>query len=70
MRSIRKVFKRIRAENPYWSSLLCFAEAIRGRNFSRRTILRNFNALVDKEDYAKKEKKEIVEFLTGLSKNG
>jgi len=70
MRSVRRVFKRIKAENPYWSSLLCFAEAVRGRNFSRRTILRNFNSLVDKEDYARDEKKEIIEFLTELTKNG
>jgi len=69
MKSIRRVFKRIKAENPYYSSLLCFAEAVRGRNFSRRTIVHNFNALVDKEDYAKKEKKENIEFLAGLSKN-
>jgi len=68
MRSVKRVFKRIEAENPYWSSLLCFAEAVRGRNFSRRTIVRNFNALVDKEDYAKNERKEIVEFLVELSK--
>jgi len=68
MRSVRRAFERIRAENPYWSSLLCFAEAVRGRNFSRRTIVRNFNVLVDKEDYAKNERKKIVEFLVELSK--
>jgi len=68
MRSVRRVFKRIEAKNPCWSSLLCFAEAVRGRNFSRRTILRNFNALVDEEDYAKDEKNEIIEFLVELSK--
>jgi len=68
MKSVRRVFKRIRAENPYWSSLLCFAETVRERNFSRRAILRNFNALIDKEDYAKNEKKEIIEFLVELSK--
>jgi len=36
--------------------------------FSRITIIRNFNALVDKEDYTKNEKKEIIEFLAELSK--
>jgi len=69
MRSVRRVFKRIEAKNPYRSSLLCFAEAVRGRSFSRKTIIRNFNALVDKEDYAKNERKEIVEFLAELSKD-
>jgi len=36
--------------------------------FSRRTIIRNFNPLVDKEDYTKNEKKEIIAFLAELSK--
>jgi len=70
MRSVRRVFKKIRAENPFWSSYLCFAEAVRKKHFSRRTILRNFNALVDKKDYAKNEKNEIVDFLVELSESG
>jgi hypothetical protein len=68
MRSLRRIFKRIRDENPYWSDYTCFAEAIRGRRFSRKTIIRNFNSLVDKEDYAKNEKKGIIEHLAELSK--
>jgi hypothetical protein len=42
------------SENPYWSDYTCFAEAVHGRKFSRKTIICNFNSLVDKEDYAKK----------------
>jgi hypothetical protein len=41
---------------------------MRGRKFSRKTIIRNFNSLVDKEDYARSEKKEITDFLMKLSK--
>jgi hypothetical protein len=70
MKSVRRVFNRIRSENPYWSDYICFAEAVRGRRFSRKTIIRNFNSLVDKEDYAKSEKKEIIDFLVELSKHG
>jgi hypothetical protein len=70
MRSLRRVFNKIRSENPYWSDYICFAEAVRGRNFSRKTIIRNFNSLVDKEDYIKSEKKEIIDFLVELSKYG
>jgi hypothetical protein len=43
---------------------------VRGRKFSRKTIIRNFNSLVDKEDYARSEKKEIIDFLAELSKHG
>jgi hypothetical protein len=70
MRLLRRVFNKIRSENPYWSDYICFAEAVRGRNFSRKTIIRNFNSLVDKEDYIKSEKKEIIDFLVKLSKYG
>jgi len=70
MKSVRRVFNRIRSENPYWSDYICFAEAVRGRRFSRKTIIRNFNSLVDKGDYAKSEKKEIIDFLVELSKHG
>jgi hypothetical protein len=70
MKSVKKVFNRIRSENPYWSDYICFAEAVRGRRFSRKTIIRNFNSLVDKEDYAKSEKREIIEHLVELSKYG
>jgi hypothetical protein len=70
MKSVKKVFNRISSENPYWSDYICFAEAVRGRKFSRKTIIRNFNSLVDKEEYAKSEKKEIIDFLVELSKRG
>jgi hypothetical protein len=43
---------------------------VRGRKFSGKTIIRNFNSLVDKEKYAKNEKREIIEFLVELSKYG
>jgi hypothetical protein len=36
---IKEVFNRIRSENPYWSDYICFAEAVRGRKFSRKTII-------------------------------
>jgi hypothetical protein len=70
MRWLKRTFNRIRSENPYWSDYICFAEAVHGRRLSRKTIIRNFNSLVDKEDYAKSEKKEIIDFLMELSKQG
>jgi hypothetical protein len=70
MRVLKRIFNKIRIENPFWSDYTCFAEAVRGRKFSKKTIIRNFNSLVDKEDYTGSEKKEIIEFLMGLSKSG
>jgi len=70
MRSIKRVFNRIGSENPSWSDYTCFAEAVRGRRFSRKTIIRNFNSLVDKDEYGRSGKKEIIEYLIELSKDG
>jgi hypothetical protein len=70
MRSVKRIFNKIRNENPFWSDYTCFAEAVHGRKFSRKAIIRNFNSLVDKEDYTKSEKREIIEHLARLSKYG
>jgi hypothetical protein len=69
MRPLKRVFNKIRSENPYWSDYTCFAEATRGRKFFRKTIIRNFNSLVSKEEYVRSEKKETLEHLMELSKS-
>jgi hypothetical protein len=70
MKSLKRIFSKIRERNPLWSDYICFAEAVCGRRFSRKTIIRNFNSLVDKEDYAKNEKKEVIDYLVKISKCG
>ena len=67
MRSIERVFNKVRKENPYLSDYICFAEAMEGRKFSRQTIARYFNKLVDKDDYDSKDKKELLQQLFELS---
>jgi hypothetical protein len=70
MRSLKRIFDKVRERNPLWSDYICFAEAVRGKKFSRKTIVRHFNSLVDRNDYAKSEKKDILRFLAELSKSG
>lgn len=67
MKSIQRVFNKIRKENPHWSDYICFTETIMGRKFSRQIITRHFNKLVDKDDYDKKDKKSLLEQLFKLS---
>lgn len=67
MKSIERRFKDVAERNPNYSSYLCFAEAIKKQGFSKQTIQRWFNKLVDKDDYAKNEKRETVDFLVNLS---
>ncbi len=67
MKSLERKFNNITEKNPNWSSYTCFAEAIKGQGFSKQTIHRWFQKLVDKSDYARSEKKEILAHLEGLS---
>jgi len=67
MRSLERVFNKIKQENPLWSDYICFAETVRGRKFSRQTIVRYFNRLVDADDYQNKDKKSLLQQLLKLS---
>lgn len=68
MKSLKRRFNNISKQNHYWSSYICFAEAVKDQNFSRRTISKYFNALVEKDDYDKRDKKELIKNLLSLSK--
>jgi len=68
MKSIARRFNKINQKNPGLSTSICFAMTIIGQNFSRQTIARGFNKLVDKNDYSKKDKKEIMAFHERLTK--
>lgn len=67
MRSIERRFKQINEKKPRWSSWSCFVKAIKGQKFNKKIINRWFNQLVDKDDYAKDEKKELLEYLSRVS---
>ena len=67
MKSLERRFNNITEKNPRWSSYICFAEAVKERGFSEQTIHRWFQKLVDKNDYARSEKKEILAHLNSLS---
>ena len=67
MRSIERRFKKIAEKNPVWSSYICFAEAIKNQYFSKQSMSRWFNKLVEKDDYAKGEKRGILKYLMELS---
>ncbi len=69
MRSIKRRFEYIQRKNPFWSSFTCFANTVRGKKFSRDRIRRYFNKLVDKEEYAKDEKGQILKYLYDLTKD-
>lgn len=67
MRSIKRRFNNITPKNPFWSSYLCLTEAIKGQNFNKQTIHRWFNKLVHKDDFERKDKKDILSHLSILT---
>jgi hypothetical protein len=67
MRSLKRVFEKLKRGDPNWSDYTCFSYAISGKGFSKKIISRYFNKLVDKGDYQREEKKEVLERLFWLS---
>lgn len=68
MKSVERCFNEIREKKLGLSSYGYFAEAVRNQWFSFRIIRFWFHKLVEKEDYAKEDKKEILLHLEALSK--
>ena len=68
MRSIERRFANIMSENDgEWSTYTAFAETVRGQNFGEAVVLKWFDKLVDKDDYLRKEKQEILKYLLTLN---
>lgn len=67
MRSIEARYKTIREKKEGWSDYLCFCGAVKGQKFSKEAIRRSFNKLVDKNDYAASDKKNILTNLNSLT---
>ena len=69
MKSIERRFNKVQIKNPYYSPIICFNLAVDEQGFSGQIIARWFNKLVDKDDYASSDKKDILLFLYGITKH-
>jgi len=67
MKSLKRRYNNIAQLNHYWSSYICFAEAVKRRGFSKRVISHYFNELVETDDYNKADKGQIIKHLIYLS---
>ena len=67
MKSLERRFINISEKYPLWSSHTCFAEAVVYQRFSRSIIHRWFSKLVQRDDYARNEKRAILEHLENLT---
>lgn len=70
MKSIEYNFEKIRNKNPYLSDYICLTKVIESRDFKRRAISGALRNLVDKDDYSKDERNELLDNLVELSRRG
>jgi hypothetical protein len=67
MKSLERRFNNITEKNYFWSSFICFAEAIKGQRFTTSILHRWFQKLVEKDDYAQSDKRTLLRHLDCLS---
>lgn len=67
MKSLERRFNNITEKNYFWSSFICFAEAIKGQRFTPSILHRWFQKLVEKDDYAQSDKRTLLRHLDCLS---
>lgn len=68
MRSeIKRRFYVATSEFPYLGDYMNLLRAIRSKHYKRSDIVSAFNLLVPKEDYAKNEKKQLIDYLVWAS---
>jgi len=66
MKAIKRNFERLEIEQPFLSTYMNFAHTINGRGFSNYSVRRQFNKLVDNEDYRDDEKRALLKHLYSL----
>lgn len=67
MNQLTDSFNLIRRSYPYWSTYICFAEAIRRTpDVKDSEINKCFDKLVDKDDYSRSDKDNLLKQLKKL----
>lgn len=60
---LREIFDKIVDDNPGLSSLICFAKAIAKRKYEQAYITKWFKKLVNEDDYAHRERDDVLNWL-------
>lgn len=69
MKSLERRFKKFAEKHPDWGSCVIFAETIMGQNFNKQALHRWFYKLIEKDDYARNELKELMRWLEAITKS-
>ena len=73
MRSIEASYRKVQAKDPSLGTHPCLVQAVRYKKFSRKSLVKAFNELMPESEYARDEKKELIDYLenqTNLAEEG
>lgn len=66
MKSIERAFNVIQEKNPFWSSYVAFGKTVEQEQPNYRILKQWFIKLVDKNDYVRSEKTQLLTHLKSL----
>jgi len=67
MRSITANYRKVESRNPNLGAYPCLVRVVRGKEFSRKSLVKAFNELMPENEYARNEKKELIDYLENQS---
>ncbi len=67
MKSLKANFRKTKRLNPRWSDYICFTHIIKGKCFDNQIVKKNFENLVNPDNYDKSNKKNILKNLYRLN---
>jgi len=68
MRSVEANFLKIEKRNHNQGAFISLAQAVRGKGFSRKSIVKAFKNLMPEEEYAKDETKALIDNLENFAR--
>jgi len=68
MELLNEEFNKLSDQHPEWSSHTILINLVMKKKFSDTTIKRWFDKLVEKDDYDKDNKKNVLEYLVSCSR--
>lgn len=67
MRSIEANYRKVQTRNPNLGVYPCLVQSVKGKKFSRKSLVKAFNDLMPKEEYCKKEAKGLIDYLENIT---
>lgn len=67
MRSIQANYQKTQKNNPHVGSYLCLAQAVKHKNYARKSLFKALQELVPEDEYLKEEARGLVDHLVYLT---